>query len=195
MILRQAFLFLILINPVSKIAIINMLPKTMKKDNLHMLIFKSCLLGFFILAIFSFAGKLILNDLFQIDINALRFAGGLVLVIIGFRALDKGIFFRVNSHESLVDMAIVPLASPLIAGPATIAATIYESSNTTPIIVTVSIFIAVLLNMVISLMSLKIKKVLDKYNLMGALIRITGLLVMSMGVNMVFHGIKSFFFS
>ena len=193
-VLLDALFFLILINPVSKIVVVSMLSKTLQKEeSLRHLLIKSSLVAFALLVLFAFGGSIILKDIFQIDINALRSAGGIVLMIMGLRALDKGVFFQVEGNKSLMDLAIVPLASPMIAGPATITATIYKASLMSPLYISGAIMIALIINLFISLYSLKITKVLDRFNLTGALIRITGLFIMSIGMNMLLHGIQSFF--
>ena len=97
-----------------------------------------------------------------------------------------------KTNKSLLDMAIVPLASPLIAGPATITATIVKASQFTPGFVSIALFFAIMINMIICFYSLRLQSILSKYNLMGALIRITGLFIMSMGMNMILVAVNSF---
>jgi multiple antibiotic resistance protein len=143
--------------------------------------------------VFAFAGEIILRDLFYISTNALMIAGGIVLSFMGFTALNKGVFFQAQNSQSLMDLAIVPLASPLIAGPATITATIVKATTLTPHFVSLSVIIAVLINLMIVSFSLNITGFLNKYNLTGALIRITGLFILAMGVDMALKGIKSYF--
>jgi multiple antibiotic resistance protein len=191
--LKEALFFLILINPVSKVVIVNMLPKEYKPAAKGKFLFRASFVAFILLIVFAIAGKLILQDLFRIDINALRIAGGFVLAVIGFKALDKGIFFQVDHHKSLWDLAIVPMASPLIAGPATITAIIVSSSSNAPPFVIIAITAAILANLLIMYLSLRSGWLLKKWNLMGALIRIMGLLVMAIGVDMMITGIKLFF--
>lgn len=176
----------------SKIVVLNMLPKSMHKGEIDKLILKSSLIAYAMLIVFAFGGKFILEDLFQISIESLQLAGGIVLAIIGFRALDKGMMFGVKNNKSLMDMAIVPLASPLTAGPATIVATIFKSATIGPVMVSVALFVAIAANMLFSLLSLNIKSLLDKYNLSGAIIRITGLFIMAIGVHMGLTAIQHF---
>ncbi|MBT3397546.1 MarC family protein [archaeon] len=192
-IVMEALFFLALINPVSKVVVVNMLPKKIQKNGIVRLIMKSNLIALAMLILFAFAGKFILQDFFQIDINALRIAGGIVLTVMGFRALDRGLFFNLDDDGSISEMAIVPLASPMIAGPATIAATILKASILSPLYVSFALIIAIGINALISLFSLNIKRALDRYNLMGAIIRITGLFVMSMGIHMIISAVKTYF--
>ena len=177
----------------SKIVIVSMLSKQYKHMEIEKLLVKSSIIAMIMLVVFAFAGEIILRDLFHISTNALMIAGGIVLSFMGFTALNKGVFFQAQNSQSLMDIAIVPLASPLIAGPATITATIVKAATLTPYFVTVSVIIAVLVNLLITSFSLNISGFLNKYNLTGALIRITGLFILAMGVDMALKGMKSYF--
>jgi len=178
--IKEALFFLIIINPMSKIVIVSMLSKQYKHMEIEKLLVKSSIIALIMLVVFAFAGEIILKDLFHISTNALMIAGGIVLSFMGFTALNKGVFFQAQNSQSLMDIAIVPLASPLIAGPATITATIVKATTLTPHFVSLSVIIAV-------------PGFLNKYNLTGALIRITGLFILAMGVDMALKGMKSYF--
>ena len=191
--IKDAIFFLIIINPMSKIVIVSMLAKQYKHMEIEKLLVKSSIIASIMLVIFAFAGEIILKDLFHISTNALMIAGGIVLSFMGFTALNKGVFFQSQNSQSLMDLAIVPLASPLIAGPATITATIVKATTLTPHFVSLSVIMAVLVNLVIVSFSLNITGLLNKYNLTGALIRITGLFILAMGVDMALRGMKSYF--
>jgi multiple antibiotic resistance protein len=190
---KEALFFLIMINPISKAVIVNMLPSNLKEKKIGKFLVKGSFVALILLVVFAFAGSFILNTLFRIDINALRIAGGFVLALTGFKALDKGIFFQMDQNKSLWDLAIVPFASPLIAGPATITAVIVSSSTNAKWMVTIAIILAILANFIIMYLSLKSKTFFKKVNLTGAIIRITGLLIMAMGVDMMITGMKVFF--
>ena len=192
-IFSEILFFLILINPISKIVIISMFSKNINKKNLRMVAIRSSIVAMLILIAFAFGGNFILNDIFQIDISALMIAGGIVLAYIGFTALNKGVFFQVDNHTSLSELAIVPLASPLIAGPATITATILKSAVFSPLYISIVVIIAIMINMIIMLFTSKISSILNKFNLSGALIRIMGLFIMSMGIELILRGITTFF--
>jgi len=192
-ILKESIFFIIIINPISKIVIVSMLSKQYKHMEIEKLLVKSSIIAMTMLIVFAFAGEMILRDLFHISTNALMIAGGIVLSFMGFTALNKGVFFQAQNSQSLMDLAIVPLASPLIAGPATITATIVKAATLTPYFVTVSVILAVLANLLIISFSLKISGFLNRYNLTGALIRITGLFILAIGVDMALKGMKSYF--
>ncbi len=186
-------LFGVLLNPVSKILILATLGEFTERRQLKQIALRATTTALIILLIFAYAGTFILKVVFHIEISSLQIAGGIVLFLIGLRALQKGEFFEINTHQKLKDIAAVPIASPMIAGPATITASISQSAVFGPSIISLSIFFALCVNFFAMLFAVEISNYFKKYNIMGAFIRITGLFIASIGVNMVLTGLKSFF--
>ena len=76
--------------------------------------------GVCILVVFSFAGKQILTRVFHIELDALRIAGGILLLIIAIDHLIFGTLRKsvaVSGTLSPVEVGCVPLACPMLAGP------------------------------------------------------------------------------
>jgi multiple antibiotic resistance protein len=71
--------------------------------------------GIIMLAFFVFAGTMVL-DLFDLTLDDLRIAGGLLLLMISFEVLMRG--KMVAEHRE--DIGVVPLGSPLLVGPGAI---------------------------------------------------------------------------
>ncbi len=126
------------------------------------------------------------------QLYAFQMVGGIVVFYYGFAALRNGVFFEMDANKKLSDLSIVPIASPLIAGPATITAVISMTAEHTAFPVIIAISVALVFNMLVMIVSRFIAKPLIKFNLLGVLIRIMGLFVASIGMNMVLSGIKSF---
>lgn len=89
---------------------------------------KALILSFIIILVFCAAGKLIF-DLFGITLPAFRITGGLLVLLVGFHML-QGDHFSVQhpseedkqqSKDAQLEVAISPLALPILAGPGTIA--------------------------------------------------------------------------
>jgi len=192
-ILSDILFFLVVINPMSNMVLLSIFPKTYKKKELTKLSIEASIIAFIILLIFTVTGNLILQNVFQIDISALMIAGGIVMSYIGFKALNKGALFRTNSHQSLTDYAVVPLASPLIAGPGTISAAIIKTYSENTYLIIAALFCAILINMLFMIFATRLNDLLKKHNISGAMIRITGLFVMSIGINMALNGLTLFF--
>ena len=181
---------LALINPVSKISILSVFTQQKEWKETFFISLKATLVAIFILVLLMFAGEFILNKIFQVDLYSLEIAGGIVLFWAGFGALRKGIFFEHSTQEEFSDISMVPLACPMIAGPATITAVIALSINDGIIQTAVPTLLAIFINFISMIFSISIGKILKKFNLLGALIRLTGLIVMTMGVQMVIKGIS-----
>lgn len=72
-----------------------------------------------ILFLFLFAGSYVL-DLYEIERSAFSAAGGLILLTMGIEIILNVRIFRINIHD-LDNVALTPLAFPLIAGTGTMA--------------------------------------------------------------------------
>jgi len=182
--------FLVLINPISKLFIISTFTnnKTKYKQILKVCT-KASIAAITILLLFTWTGHTLLKNVFHVEIYSLMIAGGIVLFYRGMKALNKGLFFETHFQSKLEDMAIVPLASPMIAGPAAIAASVSFPNKYGLITTSIAIIIGILINWAIMTNARFISKGLIKHQYMGALIRITGLIVATMGIQMILNGV------
>jgi len=81
----------------------------------------SVIIAGIILFVFALGGKLILN-FFHISVDDFRIAGGLILLIIAI----EGLLGRVEAMKIKAEqLAVVPLATPLLAGPGSISIVMY----------------------------------------------------------------------
>ncbi|MFH0862587.1 MAG: MarC family protein [Candidatus Altiarchaeota archaeon] len=180
-----------LINPISKVFILSTMAKRGCLREVFMVSVKSTLVAFAILMASALAGNFILHEVFHVEVYSLKVAGGIVIFYMGFRALTKGVFFEAKENGSIADMSIVPLASPLIAGPATITAAISMPAEYGIAATSLAIILGLSINLAIMSFSKTIGKFLNVHNFMGALIRITGLIVATIAVQMVLGGLES----
>ena len=177
-----------LINPVSKIFIISTLSEKTSDREIRRTAVKSTFIAAWILLSFLFVGNFLLSTIFHVQIHSFKIAGGLVLLYNGFQALTKGLFFEVDYSQKLEDLSIVPLASPMIAGPATITASVSFPAKYGLLVTSISILIAISINLAIMLASRHISRFLERHHVMSALIRITGLIVATIGIQMMLEG-------
>lgn len=179
---------LALINPVSKIFVVSTLPGKLKDNEVNRIFIKASFVAACILLLFALVGNSLLTVVFHVTLYSFQMVGGIVLFLGGLKALNKGLFFEIEAKQKLEDMSIVPLASPMIAGPATITAAVSFPANYGMLTTLLSILVAVLLNLLVMFYARVISAYLKKYNFMGALIRITGLIVATIGVQMFLDG-------
>lgn len=183
--------FLALINPISKVSVLTVLSSEHEREDFAIVTKKASLIAGVILLSTIFFGEFILRNVFRVELHSLKVAGGAVLCWVGFNALRKGVFFEQEVHSQFADIALVPLACPMIAGPATIAACVSLHESVGILIPGLSVIIAIALNHVVMRFSRHISNMLGKYNLLGALVRLTGLVVMTIGTQMVFDGVSA----
>jgi len=149
--------------------------------------------AFLILLSFALLGDFMFKQVFHVELYSFQVMGGIVLFASGFKALNKGVFFEADEGERILDLSIVPLASPLIAGPATITGVISFSAEHGMMITLGATLIAILINFVLMLLTEVLYRFLKHYNLIGALIRVTGLVVSTIAVQMVLAGLKAWY--
>lgn len=189
------FTLLALINPISKIFIVSTLSGESKDEEIRKICVKASFVASCILLLFALVGNSLLTGVFHVNLYAFQMVGGIILFLRGILALNKGLFFEIEANQKLEDVSIVPLASPMIAGPATITAAVSFPSHYGMLVTLLAIAGAILLNLVIMFYSRVISDYLKKYNLMGALIRITGLIVATIGAQMLLDGLSVYIVS
>ncbi len=188
-ILVNTLYLLVLINPISKVSILAVLSSPEQRREFALVTTKSSIIATGILLGSMVFGDFLLRSVFHVQLHSLRVAGGSVLFWVGFNALRKGIFFEQEARTRLEDIALVPLACPMIAGPATIAACIGLHARTGLVASAFSVVLAVAVNHLIMVLSRPLSAFLTRFNVLGAIIRLTGLVVMTIGTQMVLDGL------
>ena len=194
-ILENAFYFLALLNPASKVLFLATYDPPLKNRQVFTLAWKSSLAAWGMLVVFTLAGKFILSEIFRVDIYSLKITGGLVLFLIGWTAIREGRFMQKRHQsmkESFTDLSLVPLAAPLIAGPGTIAAAISSTAEFGILATTCALTLAIFTNFIFMIFSPAINSILEKTHLLGPLIRLTGLIIAATAMQMIATGVKEF---
>lgn len=188
-IIRSTLYFLALINPASKIFVLSTYQPAFSRQELRNVALRSTMVAFFILAVLALAGQFLLVQVFQVKLYSLRIAGSVVLFLVGLSAVRNGRFYEEAALQSVSDISVVPLAAPLIAGPGTITAAISYSSIYGFWITLICLSLALVINLGVMLTARRIGRILEKVNAIGPLVRITGLIVMSVAVQMMLTGV------
>ncbi len=192
---NSALYFLAIINPVSKIFFLSGYEPKLNFRQVLELSWKSSVAAFLMLEGFSLVGQSILEKVFRIDPCALKITGGIVVFFIGWKAIREGKFFQQKEsamRNDFNELSIVPLAAPLIAGPGMITIVISSTIEYGFLSTTLSIFLAILMNFLFMLSSQFINDLFHKLHLLGPLIRLTGLLVAAVAVQMILSGTADF---
>jgi len=187
-VLSSALLMLIMIDPSDKILLVTFLREDFQIEDIKALIVRANLIGFILLASFAIAGQVILSDVFHININALKVAGGFVLFKIGLEALEGGGMFTLKRERDILALAAVPVAMPLIAGPAAITAVITLTAEYGYKVSLSATAIAIAIVALSMFVALYLMKSVNKAFL-GVMIRIIGLFIMAIGAQMMVTGV------
>lgn len=193
--LENAMYFMALINPASKIFFLSAQQPSLSRREIRHVSLRATLFALIILFGCSLGGNFVLEHIFRVKVYALQLSGGLVLLFSGMAAVQKGVFYHdpdSRKHPSCDEISVVPLAAPLIADPGTIAATISFSMQFGTLSTMLSLCAALAVNLLLMLTSREISRVLEFFVFVGPVIRLTGLIVMAVAMQMMLSGIGAF---
>lgn len=185
--------FFAIMNPIANTAAFAGLVGRKSKSEQIKIAAKALIITFLVIISFALLGKAIFH-LFGITISALRITGGILVFLVGYHMLN-GQASKLHSAEDNEesDIAVSPLAVPLLAGPGTIATAMNYSSSggMTGLLVTVSVFaVLCLITFVCFIFSSSILSVIGKSGL-SIVTRLMGLILAVIGTQMVIIGVTA----
>lgn len=185
--------FFAITNPISNMTVFLSLTQGADKKTKHDINRRSNLIAFIIVATFVLLGKYIF-ELFNISIPAFKITGGILIFYIGFEMLQSKKSNVKNIKDVHIDenIAISPLAIPILAGPGTIvtAMNFVASAETVHIILVILIFGSMsLLTFFTFRLSDLIVRVVGN-NVISVIGKIMGLIIAIIGTGMIIQGIK-----
>ena len=192
LILSCCVAILALVNPIQKVLIVTSLQDRFTPSELRYISIKSTFTAMLILIFFLYLGQVTFSYVFRVELYSFQITCGAVLMYNGLSGLLKGFFLKVDEHIKIADLTTVPIAIPMIAGPATITAAVTFPIQYSRFVTIVAILLAPAVNLVFMLQARRIGSFLIRYNFMNPLIRIIGLIVATIGLQMVFDGIALF---
>ncbi len=161
---------------------------------------RATIIAFLVLVLFAVAGLKILS-VFGITIHAFRIAGGVLLFFIAFEMIfekrqdrkEKSV--GADRVDQIRNMAIFPLAIPLIAGPGAISATILLSGTYASLLEKLLLILIVAINIGSAWLVFIAADRID--HLLGAtgrivLTRLLGLILAALAVQFVADGVLAF---
>ncbi len=163
---------------------------------------RGTLIALFILAAFALFGESILS-LLGISIGAFRIAGGVLLFVIAFEMIFEKRQERKEktgevaiTKDHMHNIAVFPLALPLIAGPGAISATILLSGSFDGAAGRAQLLIVIILSLAILLAAMAVADRLDRFlGVTGRAIltRLLGVILAALAVQFVVDGVRASF--
>lgn len=185
------FGFFAIMNPLANTAVFAGLTGGLEKNEKIKIARKSIIITFFIIFIFAIIGKTLFH-FFGITLYAFRITGGILVFIIGYHMLHgEGSSLHKSENQNLDNLAISPLAVPLLAGPGTIATAMNYSASggLTAILSTIIVF--ALLCVITFICFIFSENIINKIGQSGLQIitRLMGLILAVIGVQMFIEGV------
>lgn len=190
--------FFTLINPIGTMPVFLGLTAKMDQKDKVAIVKRAVSAAFLIILVFAFSGQLLFK-FFNISVDSLRIAGGAIFFVMGFDMLNARLSpIRAKDSEikrTVKDIAITPLAIPMLCGPGAItnAIVLMEDSNSILLKVSfvVTLLIVILVTYFILVSSSKLVKVMGETGI-NVMMRLMGLIVMVIAVEFFLTGIKPF---
>ena len=189
--------FFAIMNPISNLPAYMALVADDSQKISRKIAFRSLLIAFVIVTVFIFSGDFIFK-VFGITIVSFRIAGGILVAVIGYHMINgnhspsyKGMEQQAVNSDSM-SIAISPLAMPLFAGPGTITTALsLANGGLQNQLITV---IAFALLCVITYLLLRSAKQIAGFlgeNLMKIITKMMGLLLFSIGIQMIIVSVQT----
>jgi len=191
-IFSTAVLIFFILDPLGSVPLLLSILKNIDKKRHSKIIIREMLIGLVILLTFLFFGEQFLG-LFHLQAQAITISGGIIFFVIALKMIfpnpdGSDLFSSKKGDEPMV----VPIAMPMIAGPAALATLLVLAKTNTEH--TGSLFLSLIIAWafaaIVLLCSTRLYKVLKAKGL-KALERLMGMLLLIMSVQMFIDGIRS----
>lgn len=163
---------------------------------------RACLVATVVLVAFALGGQALFH-LFSITLPAFRVAGGILLLLTAIEQLRSHSVPATRATGAEIaeglgkdDIAIVPLAMPLLAGPGAIATVMVLASEARTPLQTGTVLGSILVTMAITWALLRGAERVDRWlgpTVRAVVVRVTGLLLAAVGVQFVLSALVEVF--
>ncbi len=190
--------FFTLINPISAMPVFLGLTSDMDSKDREAIAKRAVIVTFIILLVFAFSGQFLFR-VFGISVNSFRIVGGAIFFVVGFDMLNARLSpIKAKDSEikqTIKDIAITPLAIPMLCGPGAItnAIVLMEDANTIllKVVFVVSLLLMLLVTYTVLISSSKLIKRFGQTGI-NIMMRLMGLIIMVIAVEFFLTGIRPF---
>ena len=201
--LNSFVLFFITIDTIGNLPFFISLTEGAKIKKKNQIAIKSVIYAFFILILFAYLGKYLLDAL-GVTLDSLKIAGGIILMFIAIDILfEKRKKRREKKVEAALDektydeIIIFPIAIPFIAGPSTLATIILLMGNySTSINFQIMVILALIAALIVSLLLMIGTNFTTKYipqQILHATSRVFAFILAALATQFIIDGVKASF--
>ncbi len=190
--------FFTLLNPLGVMPLFMTMTKDFEVVSRRKTALKATIVSFFTIMSFAVTGQLLFR-FFGISVDSLRIVGGVIFFIMGQDMLQARLgntkITESEMEKHITDISITPLAIPMICGPGAITNAIVLMQDAVnmemKVILIVSILVICVITYLVLIAASPIMKVLGETG-NKIMLRLMGLIVMVIGVEFFFAGLKPF---
>ena len=194
--LKEVLSLLAIVEPLGAIPIFLSLTSGMSERKQKVVARRAAMSGFLILLSALVFGKWLLQ-IFGISLPSIRVGGGLLFIVMGLQLIlsdhhDKISESEKEEAESIRDIAVVPLALPILAGPGAMGAVSLLADKGQPLSQIPKVGIIIGIVMFVSWVCFRLARPIgSKLGVTGLNIlnRIAGLIVLAIGVEFILAGV------
>lgn len=186
------------VDPIGVVPIFLAMTADDPREKIHSMALRACLVACGLLIFFALFGGVIFQ-IFQVSLSAFRVAGGILLLMTALDMLraqvsrTKTTPGEQQEGAEKDDVAIVPLAMPLLAGPGAMATVMVLMSKGNTVLSAVPVILAIVITFIASYFVLRasslVVKVL-KHSGVAILERVMGLILAAIAVQFIAEGAK-----
>jgi multiple antibiotic resistance protein len=191
--------FFVIVDPLGTAAVFSGMTTRMTSPARRQIAIKAVIIAMILLIFFGFAGEFLLRNM-GISLDAFRIAGGLLLFVTAFQMImghhdSDSIASNEEVMQSTSNIAVYPLAIPLLAGPGCITAMILNMNANDlyghKAIVITSVVLVHIIALICMLGAAKLTKMMG--NTGATLVsRLMGILLAALAVQFIADGIMNF---
>lgn len=187
--LSSVFLLLLLLDPLGNVPVFLSLLKDLPPARRRHIVLRECAVAGVVLIVFVFVGDALLR-LMHLSDPALEISGGIILFLIAMGMVFPRQPLADGDVAANGEPFIVPLAIPMIAGPAALATVLLASRQAEqPWLLVAAIIVAIVASALILLAAGWLSRIFGKSGLQ-AMERLMGLVLTAMAVQMLISGIR-----
>ena len=186
------------VSPIKAAAIFPVLTEGVARDEQRRMAVRAVLVAFGLLVVFALFGDDLLRVI-GISLSGVRVGGGILLMLLSIdivfgRTIGPGQVAAEPGMDNATDIAVFPLATPIIAGPGAITAVVVEATEARNGVLTT----VVLLGVIAAIMLLTLGGLLAAKTVQGWLghtgmsvvVRILGILLAAVSAEMILTGLR-----
>ena len=156
--------------------------------------FQASLVSFGVILAFAFLGQQILRAL-HISMESLKLSGGVLLFLVAMELLTSSDMEQPDTGDDAVNVALVPLGIPLLAGPGAIVAVMVSMAQAHTVGSIVGVVGAVVATHVVIWLSMRFALELSRFLGTGGIMlltKISGVLLAAIATELVMGGVFDF---